>query len=310
MIAQTGRHDRKIQARITDFTQYMKLNRRHLLGALAALPLASRLRGGPEPFRFRAGLVAYSYRKQLAAKALNYDDLIRMIADWGLDGLDCTVYWFPDTSNQFLTTLRKTAFTRGVQIYNAGVRVQLSQPTPELQEAQAENIKKWVDVTDRIGASHMRVFGGPVPQGATEKQAIAWAVEVLKRGAEYAGSKGITIGVEDDAGLTVEAEPTIEIVRLAGSPWVGINADSGNLRTDGYAKFESMLPYATSIHLKTEVSDKEGKKEKADWSRLLGMIGKSGYKGYVGLEYEGDYPETEVPRLAAELRGLVRKMSG
>jgi len=118
---------------------------------------------------------------------MTYEDLIRLVSEWGLDGIDTTVYWFPDNSPEYLSSLRKTAFKNGVQIYNAGVRVQLSQPTPELQRAEFDNIKKWVDVADRIGASHMRVFGGNIPKGATEAQAIAWAVEVLKRGAEYAG---------------------------------------------------------------------------------------------------------------------------
>ena len=288
----------------------MEMNRRTAFRTLAALPVAAQLHAESESRdRFRAGLVAYSYRKQLAAKSMNYMDLIGKIADWGLDGLDCTVYWFPDNSTEYLATLRKTAYRNGVQIYNAGVRVRLSQPTAELQQAQVEDIKKWIDVADRIGASQIRVFGGPIPKGASEEQAVAWAVEVLKRGADYAGSKGIIIAVEDDAGLTITAEPTIEIVKRTASPWVGINADSGNLKFDGYAKFESLLPYATSVHLKTLVANKDGKYEKADWDRLLGMIAKSGYKGYVGLEYEGDNAEADVPRFAGELRTLVRKMS-
>jgi sugar phosphate isomerase/epimerase len=288
----------------------MRLNRRQLLRAAAVLPTAAQLHAQPAPqFHLRAGLVAYSYRKELAAKSLNYADLIRMIADWGLDGLDCTVYWFPDTSNQFLASIRKTAFTSGVQIYNAGVRVQLCQPTPELQLSQCENIKKWVDVADRLGASHMRVFGGQMPKGATEQQAITWAVEVLRRGAEYAGARGITLGVEDDGGLTTAAGPTVEIVKQAASPWVGINADSGNLRVDGYSQFATMLPYATSVHLKRSIAGEGGKKEDADWKRLVTMVGKSGYKGYVGLEYEDDDAVKEVPRLAANLRALLRTVS-
>jgi L-ribulose-5-phosphate 3-epimerase len=286
------------------------MNRRQLLITLAALPAISQLRGQSAPkYRLRSGLVAYSYRKQLESKSLNYVELIERIADWGIDGLDCTVYWFPDTSNEYLASLRKAAYKNGVQIYNAGVRVRLAQPTPELQTAEFENLKKWVDVADRIGASHMRVFGGPIPKGATEEQAIGWAVEVLKRGADYAGRKGIILGVEDDGGLTTAAEPTVAIVRQTASPWVGINADSGNLRVNGYSQFEMMLPYATSIHLKSEITTADGKKENADWSRLLDMIGKSHYKGYVGLEYEGDNAESDVPRLAAELRTLVRKVS-
>ena len=294
------------------------MNRRQLLSTALALPLASELtqvglRAEPTPkFHFRPGLVAYSYRKQLAAKSLKYEELIRRVADWGLDGLDCTAYWFPDlpnTPNEYIASLRKTAFKNGVQIYNSGVRVQLAQPTPELQNAEFENIRKWVDMTERLGGSQMRVFGGRVPNGASEEQAIGWAVEVLKRGAEYAGTKGITLGVEDDAGLTIAAKATVEIVRRAASPWAGINADSGNLRTNGYAQFEMMVPYGTSVHLKTLVSDENGKKEPADWNRLLAMLGKAGYRGYIGLEYEGDNADADVPRYAENLRTLIRKVS-
>lgn len=286
------------------------MNRRQALSTLAALPAVSQLSAQSESkFRLRSGLVAYSYRKQFEAKTLNYVALIERIADWGIDGLDCTVYWFPDTSSEFLASVRKAAFKNGVQIYNAGVRVRLAQPTPELQAAEVESIKKWVDVAERIGASHVRVFGGPIPKGATEQQAIAWSVEVLKRGADYAGRKGITLGVEDDGGLTVAAEPTLEIVKQTGSPWVGVNADSGNFRNNGYSQFQMLLPYATSIHLKTEITTPDGKTEKADWYRLLTMIGKSDYKGFVGLEYEGTNADADIPRSAAELRILVRRLS-
>ncbi len=288
----------------------MPMNRRHVLRTALALPAAAHLRAeSAAPFHLRAGLVAYSYRKALADKSIPYDGLIRMIADWGLDGLDCTVYWFPDTSSDYLASLRKAAFKNGVQIYNAGVRVSLCQPTRELQLEQYENIKKWVDVADRLGASHVRVFGGQIPKGASEAQAIAWAVEVMKRGAEYAGGRGITLGVEDDGGITTAAGPTIEIVRRTASPWAGINADSGNLRVDGYAGFASMLPYATSVHLKTTIVGESGRKEKADWKRLLTMIGKSGYRGYVGLEYEEEDAAAQVPRLVGDLRAAVRLLS-
>lgn len=290
------------------------MNRRHLLASLAAIPAGSLLKGqSAETYRLRSGLVAYSYRTQLAAKTMTYEDLIHKIADWGLDGLDCTVYWFPgtpNTPNDYLASLRREAHKSGVQIYNAGVRVRLCQPTPELQLAEFENIKKWVDVTDRIGASHMRVFGGPVPKDATEAQAISWAAEVMKRGAEYAGARGITLGVEDDGGLTTTAEPTVAIVKQARSQWAGINADSGNLPKNGYSQFETMLPYATSIHLKEQISAADGTKEKADWNRLLRMIGKAGYKGYVGLEYGGTNSESDVPRLATALRDEVRNVAG
>ncbi|HEY2013695.1 MAG TPA: hypothetical protein VGH38_09360, partial [Bryobacteraceae bacterium] len=122
------------------------MNRRQLISTLAALPAAAQLnaQSASPKYHLRAGLVAYTYRKALESKSMTYEDLIRRIADWGLDGLDCTVYWFPDNSNEYLASLRKAAFKNGIQIYNAGVRVRLAQPTPELQAAEVEKIRTWV----------------------------------------------------------------------------------------------------------------------------------------------------------------------
>lgn len=286
-----------------------------MAGLPVSLPLASALRGQSAPAappqtagHLRAGLVAYSYRVAMAAKTMKYEDIIHKASDWGLDGVDMTAYWFPETSDQYFAGLRRTAQRAGIQLYNLGARVQLSQPTKELQDAQVETIKKWVDVADRLAASHMRVFGGSVPKGATDDQAIAWAVEVMKRGAEYAGTKGITLGIEDDGGgLMATAAAVIAVAKQTESQWAGVNADSGNLQKNGYAQFETMLPYATSIHFKTTVTDADGKHVPADWPRLLAMIAASGYRGYVGLEYEANSAETEVPMYSARLRSLIAK---
>lgn len=292
------------------------MNRRELFKTVPALAAASQLSAQSEPkSHLRAGLVAYSFRKQFEAKTMTYEKLIRYVSELGLDGMDTTAYWFPDTSDQTLASLRRTAYKQGVSLYSIAVRVRLCQPTPELQRAEVENAKKWVDVAMKLGATHVRVFGGSVPKGATEAQAIGWAVEVLKRSAEYAGSQGIILGVEDDGGLTTTAEPTVEIVKQADSPWVGINLDTGNFPKDGYSQVALCLPYAVAVHFKEHLNVKEHPKgddsprEKADWDRLVGMFAKAQYKGYISLEYENPDAETAVPRLAPELKRLVRKYS-
>jgi len=286
------------------------MNRRELFSLLAAAPL---LRGQASQPRshLRAGLVAYTYRKELEAKTLSYEDLIRKVSALGLDGLDTTVYWFTDTSDRYLAGLRNTAYKNGVSLYSAAVRVRLCQPTTELQKAEVENARKWVDVAEKLGASHVRVFGGTVPKDATEQQAIGWAVEVLKPAADYAGSKGIMLGVEDDGGLTTTAEPTVEIVKRAAHPFAGINVDTGNFPKNGYSQVEMCIPFATAVHLKTKIADASGQKVEADWNRLAAMFAKGGYKGYLSIEHEepGDNLETTLPKLASNLRRVTAKYS-
>jgi L-ribulose-5-phosphate 3-epimerase len=290
--------------------------------AAAAIPAADAATmpaGGqtPQPApgkaRFRTGLVAYSYRGPLEAKTMTCEDLIRVAVETGTDGIDMTVYWLKGTSDDYLLPLRRLAWRNRVEIYSIGTRVRLAQPAGPLQDKELADLRGWVDVAQKLGATHLRVFGGPKPAGATLEQAIAMAAETLKRGAEYAGARGIILGVEDDGGITDFARETIEIVKRADSPWAGMNLDVGNFRPpDVYGQIEMSIPYAVSTHVKTEMALDDGKtRGPLDWDRLFTMFARHGFRGYMGLEYEaaGD-PVVAVPRYLRTLKGLALKYSG
>jgi L-ribulose-5-phosphate 3-epimerase len=284
-----------------DRRQYLKT----LAAAAAVAASAPRARAAGKA-RFRPAICAYSFRNQLKAGTMTYADIVRMVADLGADGIDLTAYWFADTNDETLYTLKKLAYRSAVAIYTIGVRVRLAQPTAELQAAELETVRKWVDVAEKLGASHIRVFGGAVPKGATEDQAVAWAVETLKRATEISGKKGIILGVEDDGGITTNADRTLEIFKKTASPWAGINLDIGNFPDDGYKQIEMCAPYATNVHFKTAVHINK-KKEPADWPRVLKILGAAGYKGYLSLEYEEEEdPMTVVPKLIERMKETIR----
>jgi L-ribulose-5-phosphate 3-epimerase len=279
----------------------------------AATPAARGTQSPPPKARFRTGLVAYSYRTALQAKTMTYEDLIRVAVETGTDGIDMTVYWMPNTSDDYLLPLRRLAWKNRVEIYSIGTRVQLAQPTPELQEKQLVELRKWVDVAQKLGTTHIRVFGGPKPKEGTLDQAIGFAAETLKRGAEYAGARGIVLGVEDDGGITDFAKETIEIVTRANSPWAGMNLDTGNFRPPKvYDQIEMSIPYAVSTHVKTEVAMDDGKtRAPADWDRIFTMFAAHGFRGYMGLEYEAAADAAAaIPGHLRRLKELAIKYSG
>jgi len=255
--------------------------------------------------RFRPAICAYSFRNQLKDGSMTYADLIHMAADLGADGVDLTTYWLPDTSDQTLYPLKKLAYQKSVAIYTIGIGARMARAKPEERAAEVEGVGKWLDVAERLGALHMRVFGGAVPKGASEDQAVAWAVETLKRCAEEAGKKGITLGVEDDGGITTNADRTVEIVKKTGSEWAGINLDVGNFPDDPYTQIEMCAPYATNVHFKSRVRVNH-REEPADWPRILKIMGNAGYRGYLALEYElEDDPMSNVPKLVAKMREAI-----
>jgi len=262
--------------------------------------------------RFRTGLVAYSYRQALEKKTMTYEDLIRIAVETGTDGIDMTVYWLPATTDDYLLPLRRLAYKNRVEIYSIGTRVRLAQPTVALREQQLDELRKWLEVAQKVGATHVRVFGGAKPEGATLDQAIGFAAETLKRGAEYAGARGLILGVEDDGGITDFAKETIEIVKRADSPWAGMNLDIGNFRPPKvYDQVEMSIPYAVSTHVKVDMALDDGVgRAPFDWDRIFTMFSRHGFRGYMGLEYEAaDDPATAVPRYLKKLKDLAVRYS-
>ena len=297
------------------------MNRRDLL---KSLPTAAALSLGPFVFatapraetsskpRIKSAICAYSYRGPLGRNQMTYEDLVDIAVENDIDGLDLTVYWFPqDHLNRFLRSLRRKAYLAAVEIPSIAIRSDLCRPTAREQQQEAAWLGHWVDIANRLGASHIRVFGGSVPDGADENDAAQWVTEILKRAADYAQSKGVILGLENHGGITLYAKRIVEIVRAVDHPWVGINLDTGNFRSDPYAQMAICLPYAVNAQFKVTIRYEDGRREACDWDRVMKMFAETGYRGYVSLEHEGekDAPVTVVPRQLRRLRDLARKYS-
>src|SRR6476659_7199856 len=134
--------------------------------AQATALVAPQQAAGAGQARFRTGLVAYSYREALEAKRMTYEDLIRIAVETGTDGIDLTVYWLPNTTDDVLLPLRRLAYRNRVEIYSIGTRVRLAQPTAELRDQQLAELRKCRYVAQPVRATHVRVFGGDTPKGA------------------------------------------------------------------------------------------------------------------------------------------------
>jgi sugar phosphate isomerase/epimerase len=261
----------------------------------------------PAKARMRSALCAYSFREELKSGALKYDDLVRMAVDLNLDGLDLTVYWFPNTSDEFLLPLKLLAYRSGVEIYSISVRTEMTQATAAGKQKEVEALKGWIDVAARLGAGHIRVFGGRVPKDATEEQAAAMVVDVLTAAEGYAAAKGVILGLENHGGITEKADTIAAIVRKVNSPWVAVNLDTGNFTSRVYEQIESLIPLAANVQVKVEIRE-DGKRQPQDWERIVKMLAAGGYRGYLALEYEAKEPApVAVPKLIPKLQSIIRK---
>lgn len=307
-----------------------KVNRRRFLKTVGVAALAgagiellgSRASAAPtdaNPYeskmpRLFSGCCAYSYRKELTGGSMTLEEFIQKAVDLKLDAVDMTAYYFKSTDPAYLESLRHLAYKNAVAFSGAACGVSMVQADAAKRADSLTQIKKWVDVTDRLGTSHLRVFAGKLPSGATLQQAIDWVVETMKPAADYSGQKGITLGLEDHSGVSQSADVCLEVMHRVNSPYAGINLDITHFvptpTQDAYAQIAACLPYATNTHIRDHFDDHTP----VDMDRVWRMFAQAGFKGYMSAEYENEYADdhvaiTGVPKLVAEIRELCKKYS-
>ncbi len=260
--------------------------------------------------RLLPGCCAYSFNTYLSKKKMTYPEFFDKLVEMGSVGADMTVYWFKSTDPAYLDDLRHLAFKKGIPFSGAACGSSMVQASAAKRQEVLAEIKKWVDVTDRLGASHLRIFGGPLPSGATVKQGADWVVEVMKPACDYSSKKGITLGIEDHEGVTQNADICLEIMHRVDSPYAGINLDITNFvataSADPYAQIKACLPSATHSHIRDHFEDGSP----VDMDRVWRLFAEAGYKGFMSAEYEGkEDAMTGVPKLMDKIKTLCRKYS-
>lgn len=254
----------------------------------------------------RVGCAAYSFRQYLQSGKLTLEDFLEKCVDMGLNGVELTAYYFPSTEDSYLHSLKKRAYLLGLDISGSAVGNNFCVADSAKRAEQVAMVKKWLEISVKLGAPCMRVFAGSVPSGHTEEEAKKWTVDAIKECAEVAEKLGVILALENHGGITSTAVRTVDLVKSVDSDWVKINLDTGNYREDPYVEIEYTTPYAVTAHAKTEMRDKSGQKIEADFGKIVKILNGCKYKGYLSIEYEAaEDPMTAVPRFAQRLKSLV-----
>ena len=280
------------------------------LRAIEPLPRA----GQP---RLLLSLAAYSFRDYFkdsnraadapAAPGRNFDllHLVDYCAGHGCAGTELTSYYFPkNPTDDYLLRLRRQAFLRGVAISGTSVGNTFTLPPGPKRDAEIASVKQWIDHAAVLGAPHIRIFAGSAPKDMTKAQATRLCLDAIEECADYAGKKGIFLGLENHGGIVSEPDDLLAIVRAVKSPWFGVNLDTGNFHTDDpYRDLERFVPFAVNVQIKAEISRRGQPAEPADLTRLVKMLRVGKYQGFVALEYESkEDPWKAVPVLLSRMK--------
>ena len=253
---------------------------------------------------FKLSLVGYSLRRYFTekdpAKKITLFEFIDFCADNGITTAEMTGYYFlKPLTDKFLHDLKKHMYLRGVNASGTSLGANFAPVEKSKLRVQIESVKQWVDVAVALGAPYIRVFANKA-KGVELADAQKQCIESIQECAEYAGTKGVYIGLENDQGITANAEQTLTLIHGIKSPWFGLNLDLGNFKVpDPYADVKLCAPYAINVHCKVATHPSASKEpEPANYQRQFQILRDVNYQGYIALEYEADPdPYTAVPEM-------------
>ncbi len=279
----------------------MNTNRRTFIktsafAAAGSLLVSPALASVAKNSRYKISLAEWSFHKALFAKEMTNLDFPRVTRELGLEGLEYVNQFFMDKAKdeKYLAELKKIAKEEGMQnvLIMCDSEGMMGHPEKEERIKTVENHKKWVDAAAFLGCHSIRVNAGS--RGSFEEQQKL-AADGLQMLCEYGDSRKINVIVENHGGFSSNGEWLVGVMKLVDHKRVGILPDFGNFiidretgeSYDRYKGVEMFMPYAKGVSAKTNVFDANGDEANMDYYRLMKIVDDAGYKGFVGIEFEG-----------------------
>ena len=290
------------------------LNRREfLVGAFALVPaakvLALNANHVARPW-FEISLAEWSlHRTIFSGKMTNLDFPKVAKQDFGIDAIEYVNQFFKDKANDksYLKDLKDRCKSEGVKsvLIMCDGEGATGDPDQAARMKAVENHYKWVDAARFLGCHSIRV--NAYSKGTPEEQARLCADGLAKLG-EYATKQNINVIVENHGGLSSRGDWLTGVMQKVNMKNVGTLPDFGNFyEYDRYKGVEEMMPFAKGVSAKTHDFGPYGDELFVDYTRLLGIVKAAGYRGRIGIEFEGDrVSEADGIRLTKTLLERVR----
>ena len=166
----------------------------------------------------------------------------------------------------------------------------LGDPDDAARKTAIENHYKWADMASMLGCSALRVSARS--EGSFDEQQKL-AADGLRQLADYTRQYDMAVIVENHGGWSSHGGWLSGVMELVDHDYVGTLPDFGNFKIsenqtyDPYKGVRELMPYARGVSAKTLKFDSDGNEADLDYRRLLKIVLDSGYRGYVGIEFEG-----------------------
>jgi len=280
------------------------LTRRHLLQALAATtttPALAPLAHAQTNPLFDVSLAQWSLNRMFFDKELDALDFPAFArSEFDIGAVEYVNQFFMDKAEDsvWLAQLQQRCNDNGVQsvLLMCDREGNLGDPDSAARTQAVENHYKWANAAQFLGCHSIRVNA---QSAGTWDEQLKLAADGLRRLSDYAGTLGLNVIVENHGGLSSNGQWLSAVMREVALPNCGTLPDFGNFRItpeeryDNYLGVEELMPFAKGVSAKSYGFDAAGNESSMDYKRLLTIVLDAGYRGYIGVEWEGREPAAQ-----------------
>jgi len=215
--------------------------------------------------------------------------------NFGITIVEYVDQFFPSADKAYAKDLLKR--TEDIGVKNNLIMIDTAGSLGELDEerrkAAVEKHYQWVEAAEILGCQAIRVNARGNGSDLDVAHATTNSLITLCR---FAADYGINVIVENHGGYSSRAPWLTSVIRNTGMINCGILPDLGNFvvgrgeggeRYDIYQGVREFMPLAKGVSAKTNDFDEEGNETTKDYYKLLKIVKDSGFRGIIGIEYEG-----------------------
>lgn len=266
--------------------------------------------------KFQISLAEWSLHRTLFSGKLSHLDFAKTAKqDHGIEAVEYVNQFFKDKAKDtaYLGEMKKRAGDLGVKsllIMIDGEGALGHENAGERTKA-VENHYKWVEAAKFLGCHSIRV--NAQSSGSYEEQ-VERAADGLRRLSEFGQKHDLNVIVENHGGLSSNGAWLVEVIKKVHLPNCGTLPDFGNFNLGGGKEYDrykgvtEMMPFAKAVSAKSHDFDEQGNETQTDYRKMMKIVLDAGYKGYVGIEYEGN--KLSEPKGIDATKRLLEKVRG
>jgi sugar phosphate isomerase/epimerase len=244
---------------------------------------------------FRISLAQWSLNRALFGGSLdNLDFPVMARRDFGIDTVEYVNQFFMDkaTDLAYLAQLKQRCDDNGVTsgLIMCDREGALGDADAAARTLAVENHYKWVEAAKFLGCHSIRVNA---QSSGTREAQLGYAVDGLRRLAQFGAQHGINVIVENHGGYSSDGKWLASVIQQVALPNCGTLPDFGNFTVsqgqvyDRYLGVTELMPFAKGVSAKSYAFDAQGNETTIDFRRMLSIVRDAGFRGYIGVEFEG-----------------------